>query len=326
MQKYPVASYERTHVYLRNDNKTHEIAQDLQAIATASSTAIMSKAASSRARSTIVFTAVNREDLKGLRKRGRNRRQRRKHEGGGKLGAQKRRERLQEQSSGLTVAKPTMSLSPVLSSSRRDKRSVQRQHRHQMAVEVSRLPKLALSDLEHTSVLTASSARSSSSEKTHTSMRALTEPAEVRSTRLDGPICPPTEIDLSSTGTYRFLGRSVPLIEATFRRAGLKPTTSSENWNILWSTVHPRPCDMGKLVAPPIGAGVASRRINIFPRSFELTRKDALSRNVNRMREVFSRRDFNFMPESYCLPSEREMLFQTTRRDRDSGRTRVSQS
>ena len=142
-------------------------------------------------------------------------------------------------------------------------------------------------------------------------------------------------------GAYRFLGHSIPLIEATLRKAGLR-ATAGEDWNVMWSAVHPRPQDFSKLVAPSSnGSGTGddsdaaygssrqatslnARRLNVFPRSFELTRKDALSRNVNRMREVFSHRDFDFMPESYCLPAEREMLRKATCRDRDAGRTRVS--
>ncbi|CBN78071.1 conserved unknown protein [Ectocarpus siliculosus] len=50
------------------------------------------------------------------------------------------------------------------------------------------------------------------------------------------------------------------------------------------------------------------QRINSFPRTYECTRKDALSRNMNRMSEVHGARHFSFAPRGFVLPAEREAL------------------
>lgn len=46
------------------------------------------------------------------------------------------------------------------------------------------------------------------------------------------------------------------------------------------------------------------QKINHFPRSFELTRKDKLALNVRRMQQRFSREEFDFIPDTYIVPDE----------------------
>lgn len=46
------------------------------------------------------------------------------------------------------------------------------------------------------------------------------------------------------------------------------------------------------------------QRCNHFPRSYELTRKDRLYFNIQRMQQTHGRRNFSFLPESYALPAE----------------------
>lgn len=45
------------------------------------------------------------------------------------------------------------------------------------------------------------------------------------------------------------------------------------------------------------------QRINSFPRTYECTRKDALSRNMNRMSQVHGDRHFGFAPRGFVLPA-----------------------
>lgn len=53
-----------------------------------------------------------------------------------------------------------------------------------------------------------------------------------------------------------------------------------------------------------MGTLLEHQRCNHFPRSYELTRKDRLYYNIQRMQQTHGRRRFAFLPESYSLPSE----------------------
>jgi tubulin polyglutamylase TTLL6/13 len=46
------------------------------------------------------------------------------------------------------------------------------------------------------------------------------------------------------------------------------------------------------------------QKINHFYNSSELTRKDKLCSNVKRMTHIFSKSQFDFLPETYILPEE----------------------
>lgn len=50
------------------------------------------------------------------------------------------------------------------------------------------------------------------------------------------------------------------------------------------------------------------QKVNHFPRSGEITRKDYLYRNIQRLAELHSQKDFNFMPKSFILPGETKFL------------------
>ncbi|VDP74353.1 unnamed protein product [Echinostoma caproni] len=45
-------------------------------------------------------------------------------------------------------------------------------------------------------------------------------------------------------------------------------------------------------------------KVNHFPRSYELTRKDRLAKNVQRMQQIKGLRQFDFVPQTYILPEE----------------------
>ena len=108
------------------------------------------------ARNTIAFEAVDRQDLQGLKKRGARRRVRK-----GRAGMTKDGHRQHQPAEGGIAMLTQPVLSSASATSRRDKAVARRRRRH-MEVEVSRLPKLALSDLSRsvTLSLSSSSARS----------------------------------------------------------------------------------------------------------------------------------------------------------------------
>lgn len=46
------------------------------------------------------------------------------------------------------------------------------------------------------------------------------------------------------------------------------------------------------------------QRVNHFPRSFELTRKDRLFKNIERMQHLKGFKNFNFIPQTFIMPTE----------------------
>lgn len=46
------------------------------------------------------------------------------------------------------------------------------------------------------------------------------------------------------------------------------------------------------------------QKINHFPSSYEITRKDRLCLNILRMQEKYGKANFNIVPDTYVLPEE----------------------
>ena len=95
---------------------------------------------------------------------------------------------------------------------------------------------------------------------------------------------------------YR-LQRSQPagLVAATLRQHGFAETQGAD-FNVLWAGQHLRPEQLGALAKV--------QRVNHFPRSGELTRKDRLHVNVQRMARQKGARHYAFVPKSFLLPAE----------------------
>jgi hypothetical protein len=72
--------------------------------------------------------------------------------------------------------------------------------------------------------------------------------------------------------------------------------TDGHDWNILWT------CTSCK---PYLYEGLNEyQKINHFPQSFELTRKDSFCSNVVKMQEKFGAEAFEIIPDTYILPDE----------------------
>ena len=94
---------------------------------------------------------------------------------------------------------------------------------------------------------------------------------------------------------YKLYHAEGRLVRSILEQAGFT-LTESHDWNVMWTgTVPPR----------YLFEGLSEyQKINHFPRSEELTRKDRLYVNVSKMREKFGRDVFDFLPETYLLPEE----------------------
>lgn len=72
--------------------------------------------------------------------------------------------------------------------------------------------------------------------------------------------------------------------------------TESHDWNILWIAAA------GK---PYLYDGLNEfQKINHYPSSYEITRKDKLCLNVLKMQEKFGKRNYYIIPDTYLLPDE----------------------
>ncbi|XP_071079263.1 tubulin polyglutamylase TTLL5-like isoform X1 [Haliotis cracherodii] len=71
---------------------------------------------------------------------------------------------------------------------------------------------------------------------------------------------------------------------------------NSSDFNLLWTNAHLKPFTLRSMTE--------FQKINHFPRSYELTRKDRLFKNVQRMQQIKGQRHFDFIPNSFVLPGE----------------------
>ena len=75
-------------------------------------------------------------------------------------------------------------------------------------------------------------------------------------------------------------------------------STDRHDWNMLWTHTQGKTYFYERL--NPI------QKINHFPLSFELTRKDRLAVNIIKMQQKYSKTYFNFIPETFILPEQEE--------------------
>ncbi|XP_037073354.1 tubulin polyglutamylase TTLL5-like [Pollicipes pollicipes] len=80
------------------------------------------------------------------------------------------------------------------------------------------------------------------------------------------------------------------------------------DFNILWTGVHPKPFVLRNLYD--------YQRVNHFPRSYELTRKDRLCKNIERMKYIRGAKHFDFIPPSYIMPNEYQEFCSAFLKDR----------
>ena len=50
------------------------------------------------------------------------------------------------------------------------------------------------------------------------------------------------------------------------------------------------------------------QKVNHFPRTHEITKKDNLFKNITKMQSLHGKRHYNFIPETYALPQDTAQL------------------
>lgn len=99
-------------------------------------------------------------------------------------------------------------------------------------------------------------------------------------------------------GYYFKLNGEVQLIRNTLEDNGLKE--SKNDWTVLWGNGY---------MNTNIYIGLYSwQKINHFPRSYEISKKDLLYKNLAKMQSLYGIHHFNFIPETYILPAENREL------------------
>lgn len=71
---------------------------------------------------------------------------------------------------------------------------------------------------------------------------------------------------------------------------------NSADFNLMWTGAHLKPFALRSLAE--------FQRVNHFPRSYEITRKDRLYKNIDRLSHTKGMKHFDFVPKSYMMPSE----------------------
>uniref|UniRef100_A0A8D2PTF4 Tubulin--tyrosine ligase-like protein 5 n=1 Tax=Zosterops lateralis melanops TaxID=1220523 RepID=A0A8D2PTF4_ZOSLA len=83
---------------------------------------------------------------------------------------------------------------------------------------------------------------------------------------------------------------------------------SSSDYNLMWTGSHLKPCLLRTLTDV--------QKVNHFPRSYELTRKDRLYKNVCRMQLTHGFKAFHILPQTFILPTEYQDFCNTYSKDR----------
>eukprot|EP00003_Mantamonas_plastica_P024704 TRINITY_DN4659_c0_g1_i2.p1 TRINITY_DN4659_c0_g1~~TRINITY_DN4659_c0_g1_i2.p1 ORF type:complete len:1245 (-),score=465.79 TRINITY_DN4659_c0_g1_i2:266-3967(-) len=98
---------------------------------------------------------------------------------------------------------------------------------------------------------------------------------------------------------FKFQNTASKLLKRTLEENGFTEVRGSD-WCLLWSTNHVKPYLLKALNR--------HQKINHFPRSYELTRKDKLYVNLSRMQQLHGKKHYNFVPQSYMLPAEQSQF------------------
>ncbi|RVE53857.1 hypothetical protein evm_001519 [Chilo suppressalis] len=103
---------------------------------------------------------------------------------------------------------------------------------------------------------------------------------------------------------YKLVNTETKLLHRLLQAHGLvEAGTEDKHFNLMWSGLHPKP-DVLRALSP-------YQRVNHFPRSYELTRKDKLFKNIEKMQYFRGLKHFDFIPTTFLMPAEYKELCST---------------
>lgn len=100
---------------------------------------------------------------------------------------------------------------------------------------------------------------------------------------------------------YRFNTGKVRLIKCLLDENGFKDCHfNNKNWTLFWSS-SPFKMEVYRSLLP-------YQKVNHFPNSFHLTRKDLMNKTVSKMQVKYGITHYSFLPKTYILPQEIDQL------------------
>lgn len=91
---------------------------------------------------------------------------------------------------------------------------------------------------------------------------------------------------------------------------GFRQTKKDPNWLLWWTSGSTVRASMLQTMSP-------HQRVNHFPRSSELSRKDRMSENICRMQQQHGFKSFDLVPRTYVLPRQAELLQEAASANRE---------
>ncbi|XP_062350292.1 tubulin polyglutamylase TTLL5 [Cinclus cinclus] len=109
--------------------------------------------------------------------------------------------------------------------------------------------------------------------------------------------------------TYKIVRTDSRLVRSILTAHGFHEVhPNSSDYNLMWTGSHLKPCLLRSLTD--------IQKVNHFPRSYELTRKDRLYKNVCRMQLAHGFKTFHILPQTFILPTEYQDFCNTYSKDR----------
>ena len=97
--------------------------------------------------------------------------------------------------------------------------------------------------------------------------------------------------------TFKVVQADAKIVSQIFHAHGFHEVgPNNMDFNLMWTGSHPKP-QAFKSMLP-------HQRVNHFPRSYELTRKDRMYKNLERLQIAKGPKHFNFIPKSFMIPNE----------------------
>lgn len=109
---------------------------------------------------------------------------------------------------------------------------------------------------------------------------------------------------------YKIIGSECSLVKNLLEDNGfIENKKSNNNWTLLWSSGPIKPAIYSSLTR--------YQKVNHFPRSVEITRKDLLYKNISKMQSMFPNlsKNLSFIPQSFLLPNEYKYLEDAMEKD-----------
>ena len=106
---------------------------------------------------------------------------------------------------------------------------------------------------------------------------------------------------------YKIYKGDILLIRYTLEDNGFREAAANQEWSIMWSVTN-----MKSQVYQSLKK---YQKVNHFPRSNEITRKDCLSKNMTKMQSLYGFRHFDFVPKTFVLPQDFTQLSEEMEKD-----------